>query len=446
MNDTNYQAKGFFWSLKNLDKFNSSFSKEILAGLTTFLTMSYIVVVNPAMLSDGTGMPFSGVVTATILVCVLSSILMGLYANLPYGLAPGMGLNAFFAITLVKIQGIPWQTALGAVFLSGIVFILLSLFKVRRAIVAAIPLTLRRSIAAGIGLFITFIGLNNAGFIVPNEFTCVSRGAFTPQVYFFLAGLLLISILTIKKVKGGLLIGMAVTTIIAIPMGRLFGGAKLVEMSGSILTMPDFTSVFMQMDLKGALTIGMLAPIFTFLFTDMFDSISTFVGISEVSGMVDKKGQPKNVGKALLVDAVSTTLSGIVGSSSGTTYVESAAGVEEGGRTGLTAVVIGLLFLPLLFFSNIIRAVPAFATAPVMVIIGVYMIQGIGKINFKKLEEGIPAFLSLLLIPLTFSITQGIVWGFLSYTLIKLLLGKYKEISPMLYVITGFSVLALIFG
>jgi AGZA family xanthine/uracil permease-like MFS transporter len=440
-----YYEKGFFWTIKNLDKFGTTIPKEVLAGITTFLTMSYIIIVNPQILSVA-GMDFSGVLTATILVCALSSILMGLYGNLPYGLAPGMGINAFFAFTLVKIQGIPWETALGAVFISGIIFIILSIFKVRRAIVAAIPLSLRRAIAAGIGLFIAFIGLKNAGFIVSNPATFVALGKLNAGVILFLIGLLITTLLIIYKVKSGLLIGIIATTVLAIPFGRLhfLGGPLFVQLKGSIITFPNFSSVFFKLNIKDALTIGMIAPIFTFLFTDMFDSISTFVGISQVAGMLDDDGQPRNVGKALLVDAVSTTISGLVGSSSGTTYIESAAGVEEGGRTGLTAVVIGLLFLPFLFIANILKAVPIFATAPALVIVGVYMMEGIKEINFKDFEEGIPAFLGLILIPLTYSITQGIIWGFLSYTIIKMARGKFKEVHPMMYVISAFSILALI--
>ena len=441
-----YYKKGFFWLLKHFEQFETSFSKELIAGLTTFLTMSYIIIVNPHILTDGTGMDFTGVLTATILVSSVSSILMGLYANLPYGLAPGMGLNAFFTYTLVLTKKIPWETALGAVFISGIVFVILSIFKARRVIVEAIPLSLRKAVAGGIGLFIAFIGFKNAGFIISSPVTFVTLGKFNLGVILFLIGLLITAVLIIYRVKGGLLLGIIITTLLALSFEKLFlsDQSALVKFTGSIFTLPDFKSTFLKMDIKGALTLGMIAPIFTFLFTDMFDSISTFVGIAEVAGLIDKKGQPINVGKALLVDAISTTISGPLGTSSGTTYIESASGVEEGGRTGLTAVTIGLLFLPFLFFSNVIRAIPSFATAPALVIVGVYMMNGIKEINFKNFEEGIPAFLALILVPLTYSITQGIIWGFLSYTLIKLLRGKGKEVHPLMYIISLFSVLALL--
>ncbi|MCD6318665.1 NCS2 family permease [Candidatus Aerophobetes bacterium] len=441
-----YYKKGFFWSLKHLDSFKTTFSKELVAGLTTFLTMSYIIIVNPLILTDGTGMKFAGVLTATILVSSISSILMGLYANLPYGLAPGMGLNAFFTYTLVLTKKVSWETALGAVFISGIIFVILSIFKVRRVIVEAIPLSLRKAVAGGIGLFIAFIGFKNAGFIISSPVTFVTLGKFNSGVILFLIGLLITAILILYRVKGGLLLGIIITTLLALPFGRvsLFDHNVLIKFTGNIFTLPDFKSVFLKMNIKGALTLGMIAPIFTFLFTDMFDSISTFVGIAEVADLTDKKGQPINVGKALLVDAISTTISGPLGTSSGTTYIESASGVEEGGRTGLTAVTTGLLFLPFLFFSNVIETIPSFATAPALVIVGVYMMNGIKEINFKDFEEGIPAFLGLILVPLSYSITQGIIWGFLSYTLIKVLRGKAKEIHPMMYIIALFSVLALI--
>jgi len=441
-----YYKKGFFWLLKHFEQFETSFSKELIAGLTTFLTMSYIIIVNPHILTDGTGMDFTGVLTATILVSSISSILMGLYANLPYGLAPGMGLNAFFTYTLVLTKKIPWETALGAVFISGIVFVILSVFKARRVIVEAIPLSLRKAVAGGIGLFIAFIGFKNAGFIISSPVTFVTLGKFNLGVILFLIGLLITAVLIIYRVKGGLLLGIIITTLLALSFEKLFlsDQSALVKFTGSIFTLPDFKSTFLKMDIKGALTLGMIAPIFTFLFTDMFDSISTFVGIAEVAGLIDKKGQPINVGKALLVDAISTTISGPLGTSSGTTYIESASGVEEGGRTGLTAVTIGLLFLPFLFFSNVIRAIPSFATAPALVVVGVYMMNGIKEINFKNFEEGIPAFLALILVPLTYSITQGIIWGFLSYTLIKLLRGKGREVHPLMYIISLFSVLALL--
>jgi AGZA family xanthine/uracil permease-like MFS transporter len=441
--------------MSKIDKFfklqenNTDFKTEVLAGFATFLTMAYIIFVNPNILVNqaGTGMSFSGVVTATVLVSAFSSIFMGLYANLPFALAPGMGLNAFFAFTLVKFGGVSWETALGAVFIAGVIFIILSLLKIREEIVNAIPLAVRYGVAAGIGLFLAFIGLKSAGFIVSNPATFVSFGGMNPQTLVFVFGLLLTSVLVVKKVKGNLVIGIIVTAILAIIVNKVLvleGAKAFAFMPKEFISTPCF-DVFFKLDIKSALSIGMVLPVFTLLFTDMFDSISTFVGVSEVGGFIDSKtGQPKNVGKALLVDAVSTTISGLFGTSSGTTYIESAAGVEEGGRTGLTAVVTGLLFLPFMFFAPLVGVIPAVATAPVLVIIGVFMMQPLSKLKWTVYEDAIPAFLALILIPLTYSITTGIVWGFLSFTVIKLLIGKVKEIPVTLWIINIFCIVSLI--
>lgn len=425
----------------------TSLKTEILAGCATFLTMAYIIVVNPSILSNG-GMSFAGVMFATIIVSAVSCILMGFYTNLPFALAPGMGLNAFVAFTLIQPGKVTWQTAMGAVFISGLIFILLSLFKVREKIVAAIPASLRYSIAAGIGFFLALIGLTQVGFVVHKEYsTIVQFGGITPQVLLFLFGLVLTGFLVIKKVKGDLVIGIAATSIAALIVSLIYGAMgkdTLVTLPKELIALPSF-DVFLKLDIKSALSLGMILPIFTLVFTDMFDSISTFLGVSEVGGFIDKKtGQPQNVGKALLVDAVSTTISGLAGTSSGTTFIESAAGVEEGGKTGVTAIVTGLLFLPFMFFSPLLSFIPAAATSPILVLIGLFMMKPLLKIRWGHFEEAIPAFLAMLLIPLTFSITQGIIWGFLSYTILKVLLGKFKEIPITLWVIDLFAVLSLV--
>ncbi|MBN2407486.1 MAG: NCS2 family permease [Elusimicrobia bacterium] len=411
---------------------------EIIAGLTTFLTMSYIIFVNPSIMKDA-GIPYSGALAATVLVCAVSSVLMGVCANLPYGVAPGMGINAFFTYTLVLSKGVDYKTALGAVFISGIIFIILTLLGIRENIVKAIPLSLRNAVAAGIGIFIAFIGLQKAGMIKGSAVTLVTIARPDASVILFLCGLLFTSILVLKKKKIALLAGIIFTTV----LGMIFKG---VEIPSSIVTMPDFKSVFFKLDIRGVFAVSMIAPVFTFLFTDMFDSISTFMGVAQVAELIDEEGQPKNVSRALFVDALSTTISGLFGTSSGTTYIESAAGVEEGGRTGLTAVVIGLLFLPFLFFGNLAAIIPSYATAPALILVGAYMITAASNIDFRDFEEGIPAFLSIILIPLTYSITQGIIWGFISYTLLKVACGKYKALHPMMYVIFVFSVLALVYG
>lgn len=439
---------------KTLDKFfelskrKTSVSVEILAGISTFLTMAYIIVVNPQILSLA-GMDFSGVLLATVLVSSISSILMGLYANLPYALAPGMGINAFFTFTLVLGMGMSWQTALGAVFLSGLIFILLSILPVRLWILHAVPKSVRYGVAAGIGLFLTLIGFKSVGFIVSNEATLVGFGGINTYTLLFIFGLLLTSILVIRRVKGALILGIVITSLATVLVS--FFGVKygwlakpLVELPKSLVALPKL-DVFFQLDVMGVLKLSMIGPVFSLLFTDMFDSISTFMGIAQVSGLVDKDGQPLNAKKALLVDAVSTTISGLFGTSSGTTYIESAAGVEEGGRTGLTAIVTGLLFLPFMFLSPLLSFVPAVATAPILVIVGAFMMKPLLQIDWSNFEETVPAFMALILIPLTYSITQGIVWGFLIYTLIKLFTGKIKEIHPMLYVIDVLAILILFF-
>jgi AGZA family xanthine/uracil permease-like MFS transporter len=386
-------------------------------------------------------MPFSAVLTATVLVSAFSSIMMGVYAKNPIMLAPGMGLNAFFAYSVVQGMGVSWQTALGAVFWSGIIFLLLSVFNIRTQIVRAIPAPLRLGVAAGIGLFISLIGLVHGGFVAAHPATLVSRGPLTPSVWIFLGGLGLSAILLAYRVKGSLILGILFTTLAAVSLGRLWGAETAVNWNG-LWAPPDFSLIF-QLDLPGSLKLGMVPVIFAFLFTDMFDSLSTFVGVAEAGDLKDADGQPRNVKESLIVDAVSTTISGLLGTSSGTSYIESAVGIAEGGRSGWTAIVTGLLFLPFMFLSPLLSMVPAIATAPALVLVGVFMMKPVRAIQWENSEEAIPAFLSLILIPLTYSITQGIIWGFLSWTLIKVFRGKFKEISPMLWIIDGFSILAL---
>ncbi len=420
---------------------------EILAGVATFLTMAYIVVVNPAILSK-TGMPFSGVLFATVLVCAFSSITMGLYANLPYGLAPGMGINAFFTFTLVLGMGIRWETALGAVFVSGIIFMLLSVTGIRTEIVKAIPKSIRFGLAAGIGIFLSLIGFKSVDFIVSNKATLVAFGGLNLTTILFLIALILTSVLVVKKVQGALIVGILVTSVLALTTSLIGTSAgwlpePIVAMPKGIFSLPSI-DVFFKLDIVGALKFGMILPVFSLLFVDMFDSIGTFVGIAEVGGLVEKDGTPTNIGEALLVDAFSTTISGLFGTSSGAVFVESAAGIKEGGRTGLTAVVTGFLFLPLMFLSPILSFVPTVATAPVLVLVGVFMTQPLREIDWINFEEAIPAFLSFILIPLTFSITQGVIWGFLIYTIIKVFLGKGREVHWMLYIIDAFAILSLV--
>ncbi|KIC93526.1 NCS2 family permease [Flavihumibacter solisilvae] len=420
---------------------NSTAQTEILAGVSSFLATSYIIVVNPGILSHA-GLPFAAVLTATVLVCFFSSVMMGLYAHNPIIVAPGMGLNAFFTYSAVLGMGVPWQTALGAVFWSGVFFLLLSVFNIRTFIVKAIPRPLRYAIAAGIGLFITLIGLSNAGFIVHNPATIIGHSKFTPPVLVFLSGLFLTAVLIVRKVKGAILLGIVATTLLAATLGRGWGETTLVNYKG-LVAMPDFSLLF-TLDLAGSLKFAVLPVIFAFVFTDLFDSLSTLVGLAEAANLVDENGDPRNVKRALVTDAVSTTLAGLVGSSPGTAYIESAVGIEEGGRTGLTAVVAAILFLPFLFLAPLLSMVPAIATAPALVLVGTFMLRPVTKINWMQLDDAFPAFLAMVIIPFSYSITQGIIWGFLGWTVIKFAVGKRRELSPALLIIDLFCVLAVV--
>lgn len=425
-----------------LQEHKTTVQTEVLAGIATFLATAYIIVVNPAILSQA-GMPFPAVLTATVLVCFVSSLMMGLYAKNPIVVAPGMGLNAFFTYTAVIGMGVPWQTALGAVFWSGILFLLLSVFNIRTLIVQAIPKPLRYAIAAGIGLFITLIGLVNGGFIIKNDATLVGHAPMSATLIIFISGVLITAILLVKKLKGAILIGIIITTLLAAGIGRWWNdGVTIVNFKG-VFAAPDF-SLLGQLDLWGSLQWSVVPVIFAFVFTDLFDSLSTLVGVAEAGNLLDENGDPRNIKKALVTDAVATTIAGIAGSSPGTAYIESAVGIEEGGRTGLTAVVAALLFLPFLFLSPLLSMVPMMATAPALVLVGVFMLRPVTKINWLQMDEAIPAFIAMVVIPFTYSITQGIIWGFLSWTIIKLAAGKRKDVSFTLLVIDVFCVVALI--
>jgi adenine/guanine/hypoxanthine permease len=427
-----------------LKKNNTNVRTELLAGASSFLATAYIIAVNPSMLSKA-GMPFAAVLTATVLVCFFSSLMMGLYAKNPVLVAPGMGLNAFFTFSVVMGMKIPWPTALGAVFWSGIIFLLLSLFNIRLYIVRAVPKTLRYAIAAGIGLFISLIGLINAGFIVHQPATIVGAGKLSPALLTFCAGLLLTAILVVKKVRGAILLGILFTTIAAWPIGRWWGldiAAPLVNWQG-VFAAPDF-SLFLGLDFIHSLQWSVWPVIFAFVFTDMFDSLSTFIGLSEAAGLLDENGEPRHIKKSLLVDACSTTMAGLLGSSPGTAYIESAVGIEAGGRTGLTSVSGAVLFLPFLFLAPLLSMVPAIATAPALVLVGVFMLRPVTRINWLQPDDAIPAFIAMVLIPFTYSITQGIIWSFLSWTIIKLFTGKRQEVSAALLIIDVFAVLALV--
>lgn len=425
------------------------FKKEARAGLTTFLAMAYIIAVNPATLGT-TGMNMGALVTATCLISGLATILMGLYANLPFGLAPGMGLNAYFAYTVCGTMGISWQVALAAVFVEGIVFILLSLFKVREAVVQAIPLNLKYAVTAGIGMFIAFIGFVDAGVVVKNDSTFVGMGSFTtPKIAVAAIALFLIVVLEKKKVKGsilwGIIGGTAVAWIYALidPTSAEFFKISLpkgVVQFKSIAPIAGKLDLAYAMDPKNILTF--IGIVFTFLFVDFFDTVGTLVGVASRANMLKEDGSVPNVGKALMTDAIATTAAGLVGVSAVATYVESAAGVEEGGRTGFTAVVTGLLFLIAMFFSPLFIAIPTCATAPALIYVGYLMLESVKNINFSDITEALPAFLIVALMPLTYSIGDGLTVGILSYVIINIIINittkdkeKKKKISVVMIVL-----------
>jgi AGZA family xanthine/uracil permease-like MFS transporter len=396
--------------------------------------MAYIVVVNPAILSTpGTGMPFSGVLTATVLLCFTMTLLMGLYAKLPFAVAPGMGLNAFFTFTIILTQKVWWQTALGIVFWAGVLFLLISVTPIRETIAKAIPSQLRIGTAAGIGLLLTFIGLKNAGLVEANPVTFVQLGTIDKEVLFTLAGFVVTLVLLIRRSALAFLAGIFAVTLLAWIGGKIQAPAQYV-------TPPDFQTVFFKLDVLGALKLSLLPAIIGIFFTDLFDSISTFVGVAHATDMLDKNGDPKNVKQGLVVDAIATLGAGLAGTSSGTAYIESAAGINMGGRTGLTSVFTAICFLPCLFLAPIAGMVPLYATAPVLVLVGASMFKSIGQIRFARIEEGFPAFLTIILIPLTFSITQGILWGFISHVGLYLLVGRRREIHPVMYALALVSV------
>jgi AGZA family xanthine/uracil permease-like MFS transporter len=405
---------------------------EAIAGLTTFLTMAYIVVVNPGILKDA-GIPFDGALTATVLVCFSMTLLMGLYAKLPYAVAPGMGLNAFFTYTIVLGQGVPWPTALGIVFWAGILFLIISVTPVRVAIARAIPNNLRIAAAAGIGVFLTFIGLKNAGFIVADANTFVKFGEIGWPSVVTLIGILLTVFLLKRKSSLAFLAGIAFVTVIAF----LAGWVKPPE---KFFSLPDFSGTFFKLDIWGAFKLSLLPAMVSIMFTDLFDSLSTFIGVSHAANLLDEEGHPKNLQQGLIVDSVATFGAGLFGSSSGTAYIESVAGIEMGGRTGWTSVFTALCFLPCLFIAPLAGVVPPYATSVVLLLVGVLMFKSVKELVLEQLEDSIPAFLTIILIPLTFSITQGILWGFISHVALYLLAGRAREIHPLMYLLAIISI------
>ena len=420
--------------LFGFDKNVTRVRTEILAGITTFLTMAYILAVNPNILS-ATGMDKGALFTTTVVASAFATLLMAFYAKLPFGLAPGMGLNAFFAYTVCLTMGYTWQFALTAVLIEGLIFILLTVTNLREKIVDAIPVTLKNAIGAGIGLFISFIGLQNAGIIVNNDATLISMGNITSGTALLgMIGLVVTSLLLVKGVRGALLFGILITTLIGIPMG-------ITKFDGIFSTPPSIEPIFWQFEWHNIFTKEMIVVVFTFLFVDMFDTIGTLVGVTTKAGMMDKNGKIPHLKQAFMVDAIGTTAGAMLGTSTITTFVESASGVGEGGRSGLTAFVTAVCFLLSLFFAPFFLSVPGAATAPVLILVGLMMMSSVLKVNFADYSEAIPAFICIIFMPLAYSISDGIVLGMISYVLINLLTGKYKKLTIGMYILAAIFVL-----
>lgn len=411
--------------------------RELLGGLTTFLTMAYIVVVNPQILSQA-GMPVEGVVFATCISSAVATLVMGLYANYPIALAPGMSLNAYFTYSVCLGMHVPWRTALGVIFISGVFFLVLTVTRLREQIVNGIPDCLKHSTAAGIGMFIAFVGLRNAKLVVANPATFVGLGTFSdPEVRFACIGLALTLILMVRKINGAILIGIFVTTLVAILSG-------LAKWPAAVFSLPHPSYTWLQLDLRGAIHLGLLEIIFVFLFVDLFDNVGTLVGVCEQGGFV-VNGKIPRVGRALMSDAVGTIFGALTGTSTVTSYIESAAGVAAGARTGLSNVVVAALFLLAAFCSPLATAIPGYATAPALILVGALMTESIARVNWKEFTEAFPAFVTILATPLTFSIATGLSLGLISYTLVKVAAGKFREVSALVWILTALFILRYIY-
>ncbi len=429
-------SAGLLERLFKLSDNKTNFRTEVLAGVTTFLTMCYIIIVNPLILSE-TGMDHGAVFVATCLAAAIGCLVMGIVANYPIALAPGMGLNAYFTYSVCLGMGVPWQTALAAVFVSGLVFLAISFFKIREAIVNAIPMSLKFAIGGGIGLFLALIALKNAGIIVDNPATLVGLGDIKqPTVLLALFGFLMIVVLHHFKVRGAIIISILVVTAIATAMG-------LNEFKGVVGQVPSLAPTFMQMDFEGLFTASMVGVIFVFFIVDLFDSTGTLVGVSHRAGLL-QDGKLPRLKKALFADSTAIVAGAALGTSSTTPYIESASGVAAGGRTGLTTVVVAFLFIGCLFLAPLAQSVPGFATAPALLFIGVLMIQGITHIDWDDITEAVPAFLTIVFMPFTYSIADGIAMGFISYALVKLLTGKAKTVPYMVWIIAALWVFKFI--
>ncbi len=430
-----------FLKLLGFESGTHSVKTEVLAGLTTFLTMSYILAVNPQILSDA-GMDKGAVFTSTVVTAALATLVMAFYAKIPFALASGMGLNAFFAYTLVLGSGYSWQQALTAVLVEGVIFILLTVFKIREALVNCIPINIRYAISAGIGLFVAFIGLRNGGVVAPNEATLIGLAPWTASSILALVGVILGGVLMVKNVKGGLFITILAVTIIGIPLGV----TVLPEGFTPVSAPTSIESIAFKLDFSKLLEfdVNYIIIVFTLVFMDLFDTLGTLIGASAKAGMVDKDGKINHINQALMADAIGTTCGALLGTSTVTTYVESTTGIAEGGRTGLTSFTVAMFFLASLFFSPIFLLIPAAATTSALVIVGVMMVETMKNIKMTDFTEVIPCFITMVMMPFAYSISEGIVLGLLSYVLIKVLTGKAKELSIVMYILAVLFVLKYI--
>lgn len=428
----------FLAKLFGFDANKHNVRTEIVAGITTFLTMAYILAVNPSILSAA-GMDQGAVFTTTIIASVVATLVMALYAKLPFALAPGMGLNAFFAFTVVLTMGYTWQFALTAVFLEGLIFMLLTLTGLRQKIVDAMPLVLRKAISPGIGLFIALIGLKSAGIVVSNDATLVALGDLhTPGVLLACFGIIFSAVLMVRNVTGALLIGIIVTTIIGIPLG-------ITTLNGVVDTPPSMSPILLKFEWSHILSLDMVICVFTFLFIDMFDTIGTLIGVSSRAGMMDEQGNIPRLKQAFMADAIGTTVGAMLGTSTVTTYVESASGVNAGGRSGLTAFTTAICFLLALFLAPLFLAIPAQATAPALVLVGAIMMTGIHNIEFNDFSYAIPCFVCIAFMPFTYSISDGIMLAYITYVLVQMCTGNWKKLSPAMYILAALFVLRYAF-
>ncbi|NQV17248.1 MAG: NCS2 family permease [Armatimonadetes bacterium] len=437
---------GFISILFDLHNNGTDVKTEVLAGVTSFAATMYIILVNPSILKSA-GMPYNAVLTASVLISAFTSILMGLYSKNPIVVAPGMSINHLMAYTIVKTQGVPWETALGCVFWSGVIYFIMILFDRKKQLISGVPRVLRFGLAGGIGLFIALIGFEYAGFIKTSEAGVMSIGEMNFTTITFLIGFIITAVLMVKKVSGSFILGIIITTILAWPIGRFWGDAtSLIETPTLVnwtgwFAMPDF-SLILQLDIIGSLKLSMWPITFVFLFTLLFDSLATIVGVCEAGNMLDEKGDPRNVRKSMKINGLGIAVSALLGTSPATSYIESSTGIKEGGRTGLTAVVAGLLFLPFLFLSPLLTLVPKLAIAPVLVLAGVFMLKPLIYVRWERFEEVIPFFMAMFIMPFSYSITQGIIWGCLSWTVLKAALGKWHQIPIIMWIM---DILALIF-